>query len=63
MGLERREHILRCARREDAILNREVLQTVMLPNGDVIKTRQRSRKSSAGWDTTKMFVGNLLLQS
>lgn len=28
----------------------------MLPNGDVIKTRQRSRKSSAGWDTTKMFV-------
>ncbi|KAH8086977.1 putative D-lactate dehydrogenase cytochrome oxidoreductase protein [Filobasidium floriforme] len=31
--------------------------TVMLPNGDIIKTRQRSRKSSAGWDTTKMFIG------
>ncbi|CAK5284747.1 unnamed protein product [Mycena citricolor] len=31
--------------------------TVVLPNGEVIKTRQRSRKSSAGWDTTKLFIG------
>ncbi|KAJ7072721.1 FAD-linked oxidase-like protein, partial [Mycena amicta] len=26
-------------------------------NGEVIKTRRRSRKSSAGWDTTKLFIG------
>ncbi|WVQ62942.1 uncharacterized protein L199_001091 [Kwoniella botswanensis] len=31
--------------------------TVVLPSGEVIKTRQRARKSSAGWDTTKLFVG------
>lgn len=32
-------------------------QTVVLPNGEVIKTRRRSRKSSAGFDTTKLFIG------
>lgn len=32
-------------------------QTVVLPNGQVIKTRRRARKSSAGWDTTKLFIG------
>ncbi|WWC87475.1 uncharacterized protein L201_002364 [Kwoniella dendrophila CBS 6074] len=31
--------------------------TVVLPSGEVIKTRQRARKSSAGWDTTKLFIG------
>ncbi|KAH9951455.1 FAD-linked oxidase-like protein [Amylocystis lapponica] len=31
--------------------------TVVLPSGEVIKTRRRSRKSSAGFDTTKLFVG------
>ncbi len=31
--------------------------TVVLPNGEVIKTRQRSRKSAAGFDTTKLFIG------
>lgn len=31
--------------------------TVVLPNGDIIKTRQRSRKSSAGYDLTKLFIG------
>ncbi|GJJ13395.1 hypothetical protein Clacol_007649 [Clathrus columnatus] len=31
--------------------------TAVLPNGEVIKTRQRSRKSSAGFDLTKLFVG------
>ncbi|KAH9480894.1 D-lactate dehydrogenase [cytochrome], mitochondrial [Psilocybe cubensis] len=31
--------------------------TVVLPSGEVIKTRQRSRKSSAGFDTTKLFIG------
>ncbi|KAL7423822.1 D-lactate ferricytochrome c oxidoreductase [Cryptotrichosporon argae] len=31
--------------------------TVVLPNGEVIKTRQRSRKSSAGYDLTKLFIG------
>lgn len=33
------------------------LQTVVLPNGEVIKTRSRARKSSAGFDTTKLFIG------
>ena len=32
-------------------------KTVVLPSGEVIKTRQRSRKSSAGFDTTKLFIG------
>jgi D-lactate dehydrogenase (cytochrome) len=30
---------------------------VVLPNGEVIKTRRRSRKTSAGFDTTKLFIG------
>lgn len=33
------------------------LQTVVLPTGEVIKTRSSARKSSAGWDATKMFLG------
>lgn len=33
-------------------------QTAVLPSGEVIKTRQRSRKSSAGFDMTKIFVGS-----
>jgi hypothetical protein len=33
------------------------VQTVVLPNGEVIKTRRRARKSSAGFDLTKLFVG------
>ncbi|KAJ6498787.1 FAD-linked oxidase-like protein [Mycena sanguinolenta] len=31
--------------------------TVVLPSGEVIKTRRRSRKSSAGFDLTKLFIG------
>ncbi|KAK2462670.1 hypothetical protein APHAL10511_005286 [Amanita phalloides] len=31
--------------------------TVVLPSGQVIKTRRRSRKSSAGFDVTKLFIG------
>ncbi|WVQ83429.1 hypothetical protein IAT38_005570 [Cryptococcus sp. DSM 104549] len=31
--------------------------TVVLPSGEVIKTRQRARKSAAGWDPTKLFIG------
>ncbi|OCH95319.1 D-lactate dehydrogenase cytochrome oxidoreductase [Obba rivulosa] len=31
--------------------------TVVLPNGKVIKTRRRARKSSAGFDSTKLFIG------
>ncbi|KAH9952204.1 D-lactate dehydrogenase cytochrome oxidoreductase [Amylocystis lapponica] len=31
--------------------------TAVLPNGEVIKTRQRARKSSAGFDLTKIFIG------
>lgn len=33
------------------------LQTVVLPTGEVIKTRSKARKSSAGWDATKIFLG------
>ncbi|THH04999.1 hypothetical protein EW145_g5122 [Phellinidium pouzarii] len=31
--------------------------TVVLPSGKVIKTRRRARKSSAGFDTSKIFIG------
>ncbi|KZS96047.1 FAD-binding domain-containing protein [Sistotremastrum niveocremeum HHB9708] len=31
--------------------------TVVLPSGEVIKTRRRARKSSAGFDLTKLFIG------
>ena len=32
--------------------------TIVLADGTVIKTRQRPRKSSAGYDLTKMFIGS-----
>lgn len=32
--------------------------TVVLADGKIIKTRQRPRKSSAGYDLTRMFVGS-----
>ena len=32
--------------------------TVVLADGSIIKTRQRARKSSAGYDLTKMFIGS-----
>lgn len=32
--------------------------TVVLADGTIVKTRQRPRKSSAGYDLTKMFVGS-----
>lgn len=32
-------------------------QTVVLPSGEVIKTRRRSRKCSAGFDTLRLFIG------
>lgn len=31
--------------------------TAVLPDGSIVKTRQRSRKSSAGPDMTKLFIG------
>lgn len=31
--------------------------TVVLPNGEIVKTRSRARKSAAGFDTTKLFIG------
>jgi D-lactate dehydrogenase (cytochrome) len=31
--------------------------TVVLPNGEVIKTRRRPRKTSAGYNLTSLFVG------
>ncbi|WP_424830178.1 FAD-binding oxidoreductase [Ruegeria sp.] len=32
--------------------------TVVLPNGDVIRTGQRARKSSAGYDLTRLMIGS-----
>lgn len=32
--------------------------TVVLPNGEVVKTSNRARKSSAGYDLTRLFVGS-----
>lgn len=32
--------------------------TVVLPNGDIVKTGQRARKSAAGYDLTHLFVGS-----
>ncbi|KAJ7118759.1 D-lactate dehydrogenase cytochrome oxidoreductase [Mycena epipterygia] len=30
---------------------------IVLPSGEIIKTRRRARKSSAGFDLTKLFIG------
>ena len=38
-------------------LTKEICKTVVLPSGEVIKTRQRARKSSVGFDVTKLFIG------
>ncbi|KAI7900657.1 uncharacterized protein BX663DRAFT_517139 [Cokeromyces recurvatus] len=32
--------------------------TVVTPTGEIIKTRQRPRKSSAGYDLTKLYIGS-----
>ncbi len=32
--------------------------TVVLPNGEVIRTSRRARKSAAGYDLTRLFVGS-----
>lgn len=32
--------------------------TIVLPSGEVIKTRQRAKKSSAAPDLSKLFVGS-----
>ena len=36
----------------------EISLTVVMADGAVIKTRQRPRKSSAGYDLTRMFIGS-----
>jgi hypothetical protein len=43
--------------RFELIWIRMSFQTIVLPSGEVIKTRQRARKSSAGFDLTKLFIG------
>lgn len=35
-----------------------VAVTAVLPNGDVVRTARRARKSSAGYDLTRLFVGS-----
>src|SRR3712207_3754761 len=32
--------------------------TAVLPNGDVVKTARRARKSSAGYDLTRLMIGS-----
>lgn len=32
--------------------------TVVLPNGEIVKTRSRAKKSSAGYDLTHLYVGS-----
>jgi D-lactate dehydrogenase (cytochrome) len=32
--------------------------TVVLPNGEIIKTASRAKKSSAGYDLTRLFIGS-----
>ena len=31
--------------------------TVVLPNGDIIKTGARTKKTSAGYNLTNLFIG------
>lgn len=38
----------------EAVLN----LTIVLPSGEVIKTRSRAKKSSVGPDLTKLFIGS-----
>jgi D-lactate dehydrogenase (cytochrome) len=35
-----------------------VAMTVVLPNGDIVRTARRARKSSAGYDLTRLFIGS-----
>ena len=39
---------------KDAVLS----LTVVLPNGEIVKTASRAKKSSAGYDLTRLFIGS-----
>lgn len=58
-GTARAEWFLNIVRffHELALQEPDKPQTVVLPNSGIIKTRSRARKSAAGPDLTKLFIG------
>ena len=39
---------------KDVVIN----MTVVLPNGNILKTKNRSRKSASGYDINHLFIGS-----
>jgi D-lactate dehydrogenase (cytochrome) len=44
--------------RHGTMSNHVLNLTVVLPNGEIIKTAQRARKSAAGYNLTQLFIGS-----